>query len=131
MGPTVARTLSSPAAVVWKLLVEVEAWPRWGPTVAGATVTVAGATVPSGVIGAGARGTVRTAVGLSLPFSITRFEEGRRWDWSVAGVPATSHRVEPAADGCVVTFGVPWWAPAYLPVCAVALRRLEALASQG
>ncbi|KAA8946909.1 MAG: SRPBCC family protein, partial [Mycobacterium sp.] len=26
-----------------------------------------------------------------------------------------------------VTFGVPWWAGAYLPVCAVALRRIDQL----
>lgn len=120
MELSVSRSIPSPAAVVWRLLVEVEAWPRWGPTVSEATV-------PSGVVHGGARGTVRTSLGPSLPFSITRFEDGRTWAWSVAGIPATSHHVRSTPDGCVVTFGVPWWGPAYLPVCALALRRLDRL----
>ena len=46
------------------------------------------------------------------------------------GIPATGHRVIPQDGGCLVTFTVPWWAPAYLPVCALALRRIERLATR-
>lgn len=123
MGPSVSRGIASPPEVVWHLLTDVAQWPRWGPSVAGASV-------PGGRISAGARGTVRTAVGLSLPFEVTRFEAGRSWAWRVAGVPATTHRVTPTDGGCVVTFGVPWWAPGYLVVCAVALVRIERIASE-
>lgn len=84
----------------------------------------------TGELRLGTRGTVRTAAGVSLPFVITHFEDGRCWAWSVAGVPATDHRVEPTPGGCRVTFGVPWWAPAYLAICALALRRLEKLATR-
>lgn len=122
MGLTVSREMAAPAEVVWDLLTRVEAWPGWGPSVASASV-------PTGVITAGARGTVRTAVGLTLPFEVTAFEPGRSWAWSVAGVAATDHHVRPTEDGCVVTFGVPWWAPGYLVVCAVALGRIEQLAT--
>ncbi len=118
--PSVSRTIAADPAVVWDLLVDLDAWPSWGPSVSGAT--------SGGPLGQGSRGTVRTAVGLSLPFEITRFEDGHRWAWKVAGVPATDHRVEAAPGGCTVTFGVPWWAPGYLPVCALALRRIEELA---
>jgi hypothetical protein len=124
MGPSVSRAIASPAPVVWDLLTHVAAWPEWGPTVAGASV-------PGGVITPGARGTVRTSVGVSLPFVITRFDAGTRWAWSVGGIPATEHRVKPTPDGCVVTFGVPLWAPGYLVVCALALRRIERLAVGG
>lgn len=124
MRPSVSREICSPVSIVWAILTHVEAWPLWGPTVAGATV-------PSGVIEARSRGTVRTIVGPSLPFSITRFEEGREWAWSVAGIPATSHLVRPTPTGCTVTFTVPWWAPGYLLVCAPALRRIERLAGDG
>ena len=79
-------------------------------------------------VSAGAQGTVWTAVGLPLRFSITEFEPGRRWAWTVAGVAATGHEVTAAATGCRVRFDAPWWAVAYLPVCAVALGRIEALA---
>jgi uncharacterized protein YndB with AHSA1/START domain len=122
MGPSVSREIASPPDVVWRLLTHVADWPRWGPTVAGAAV-------PGGVIGPGARGTVRTMVGVSLPFEITQFDAGRSWAWSVAGVPATTHRVTPTVNGCVVTFEVPWWAPGYLAVCALALRRIGRLAA--
>lgn len=122
MGLSVSREVAAPAEVVWDLLTRVSAWPQWGPSVLGATV-------PSGVVSLGARGTVRTAVGVSLPFEVTWFEEGRSWAWSVAGVRATDHHVVPTPDGCRVTFGVPWWAPGYLVVCAVALGRIERLAT--
>lgn len=124
MGPSVSREIACPPEVAWGLLTHVAAWPRWGPTVAGATVM-------GGVIGPGAQGTVRTAVGVSLPFEVTGFEDGRMWAWKVAGVTATNHHVRPVDGGCVVTFGVPWWAPGYLAVCALALRRIEALAVVG
>jgi len=42
----------------------------------------------------------------------------------VANIAATRHEVQPLPHGCRVVFGVPWWAPAYLPVCAVALHRI-------
>jgi len=124
MSPSVSRDISAPAPVLWDLLTHVAAWPLWGPTVSGAEV-------PGGVIERGAHGTVRPTVGPSLPFVVTRFDGGTRWAWSVAGVPATEHRVRPTPGGCVVTFSVPWWAPGYLVVCAIALRRIERLALEG
>ena len=67
-------------------------------------------------------------LGPALPFTVTEFVPGRRWSWRVAGIPATSHEVVAEGGGSRVTFGVPLWAPAYLAVCAIALRRLERLA---
>jgi uncharacterized protein YndB with AHSA1/START domain len=122
MGPSVSREIASPPETAWRLLTHVDEWARWGPTVAGGTVD-------GGVIGPGARGTVRTVVGVSLPFVVTAFEPGRSWAWSVAGIPATRHRVTPTDGGCVVSFEVPWWAPGYLAVCALALLRIERLAA--
>jgi len=123
---SVSRRIAAPPERLWELLVDVATWPDWGPSVAGIELATA-------TIGPGSRGVVRTAVGASLPFEVTSFEatsfeSGRSWAWSVAGVPATGHEVRAAEGGCVVTFTVPWWAPAYLPVCALALRRLEGLA---
>jgi len=72
----------------------------------------------------GVRGRVWTPIGLALPFAVTEFVPGRCWRWEVANVAATRHEVQPLPHGCRVVFGVPWWAPAYLPVCAVALHRI-------
>lgn len=120
----VDRFIAAPPGDLWGLLVDLQAWPLWGPSVQGADL-VDGATMLS----AGSRGTVRTVGGARLPFRVTRWQDGRRWDWMVAGVPATGHEVVTEDGGCRVRFEVPWWAVAYLPVCAVALRRLEKLAT--
>ena len=83
---SVSRHIDAPADAVWKVLVDTDAWPKWGPTVSGGEVD-------GGVLTLGATGRVRTPVGVALPFTITEFEDGRRWAWSVAGVPATAHAV--------------------------------------
>jgi uncharacterized protein YndB with AHSA1/START domain len=118
---SVSRRIQAPPERLWQLLVDVEAWPRWGPSVAAVELSTP-------LLELGSRGRVRTAVGVWLPFEVTGLESGRSWAWSVLGVPATGHEVRPVDGGCVATFTVPWWAPGYLPVCAVALRRLEGLA---
>jgi hypothetical protein len=84
----VSVDVDAPSGVVWDLLVDVEAWPRWGPSVRGATVE-------GGALALGARGRVHPVAGPSLPFEVTAFEPGRRWAWKVGGIDATDHRVEP------------------------------------
>ena len=108
-------------------------WPVWGPSITGVEPAAArpgpAAGPGSGGLAFCSRGKVRTVLGAALPYTVTAFEAGRYWSWSVAGIPATGHRVIPQDGGCLVTFTVPWWAPAYLPVCALALRRIERLAT--
>lgn len=118
---SVDRVIAASPDVLWSLLVDPAVWPSWGPSVRRAELD-------DGVFGLGATGRVWTLAGVSAPFVITELEPGRSWAWTLAGVRATRHLVQPVGDGCRVTFGVPWWAPAYLPVCATALRRLAALA---
>ena len=118
----VDRFIAAPPQQVWRLLVDVGEWPRWGPSVRRAELH-GGAQELS----AGARGTVWTRAGVRLPFTVTEFEPGRRWNWTVAGVPATGHQVSVAEQGCLASFDVPWWAMAYLPVCAAALARIDRL----
>lgn len=73
----------------------------------------------------GATGVVQTPLLVEVPFVVTEFETGKYWAWNVAGIPATSHRVEAIDEGARFTFSVPWWAPPYLTVCALALYRIE------
>jgi len=123
LGPGIAgidRFIAAPPGAAWDLLVDVTAWPLWGPSVRRA-ILHDGATGLS----LGTRGDVWTAVGVRLPFVITEFEPGHRWTWKVSGVRATGHQVTAAPGGCRVRFEVPRWATAYLPVCAVALSRIE------
>jgi uncharacterized protein YndB with AHSA1/START domain len=120
--PTVSRSVNASPDKVWGVLVDLDAWPRWGPTVSRAELD------QTGPLGLGSRGRIKTAVGVWLPFKIIEFEAGRRWKWEVAGIPATRHAVEPKCDGCRVAFGAPWWAMAYLPVCVIALGRIARMA---
>lgn len=107
--------------VAWELLVDPAHWPDWGPSVTAVDVA-------DGRLRAGSTGRVRTAVGVWVPFRVTEFDDGRAWSWSVAGVPATTHTVEPLPGGCRVSFGVPAVAAPYALVCRAALQRIEALA---
>ncbi|CAN7516468.1 SRPBCC family protein [Arthrobacter sp. LjRoot14] len=114
---SVSRHMAASTADVWGLFTDVGRWPDWGPSITGAELDSPG-------LQAGSTGRVRTRLGLRLPFTVTEFDAGRSWAWAVAGIRATGHLVVPEGDGCRATFTVPWWAPAYLPVCAVALRRI-------
>lgn len=120
--PTVELAMAAPPGSAWEVITDLDAWPVWGPTVAGAQLD------SSGPFALGSRGKVYTPVGMPLPFEITEFVDGSVWGWKVAGVPATRHEVIPDGRGCVVSFGVPIWAPAYLSIMAVALPRIEKLA---
>jgi uncharacterized protein YndB with AHSA1/START domain len=119
--PTIEQHIEAPPEAVWNLLVDLDAWPQWGPSVQRAELA------EPGPLRLGARGKVWTPFGVALPFTITEFEENRRWAWEVAGIGATSHEVRPSEGGSRVSFSVPWWAPAYLPVCAIALQRIAAM----
>lgn len=126
--------LDAPADLAWSTLVDTRRWPEWGPSVARVELdpdTVADPAQPHR-IGAGTVGHVRTAVGVRLAFRVTRFTAGRDWRWSVAGIPATDHRVEPLDEQrCRVGIGVPVAASPYLVVCRVALGRIRSLAEAG
>jgi uncharacterized protein YndB with AHSA1/START domain len=122
---TVDRRIAAPPAAVWELLIDLDAWPRWGPTIRSATLDE-----PYRELAQGVTGTVRTPLPVDVPFVITEFDPGRHWAWTVAGIPATSHRVEPLGDGSRASIAVPLWAPAYLTVCAIALRRIDDLATR-
>lgn len=123
--PSVSRRIDAPAATVWRILTDLDQWPLWGPSVRHAELA-GGARE----LGRGVRGTVWTAIGIPMPFEITEFDPGRRWNWSVAGVPATGHEVIPVGDCCIARFEVPRWAVPYLTVCSIALSRIADQVSQ-
>lgn len=107
---------------MWRVLTDLDRWAEWGPSVRAATLD-------SERFEAGATGTVTTAIGVTLPWKVTEYVDGERWGWKVAGIPATHHTVEALDDDrCRAGFDVAWPAAPYLTVCAVALRRIAALA---
>ena len=119
----VSRRIDAPSEAVWNTLTSLPDWPRWGLTVSRGEVD------GDGPLRLGARGRVWTPIGVPLPFVITEFVPGRKWSWQVAGIPATEHGVDPDGTGCRVWMSAPMWAPAYLPVLEVALRRIDRMVS--
>jgi hypothetical protein len=118
----VSRTVGAPAAHVWRVLIDTATWPRWGPSIA--EVRHEGR-----FLGPGSTGQIRPPVGPWLDFRVTRFEEGRFWSWTVAGVSATAHRVESIdARRSRVGIDVPLVVVPYALVGAVALQRIDRLA---
>lgn len=107
-------------SIAWDVFVDTSRWTEWGPSVTAVDA-------PDRRLRAESRGRVRTPVGIWVPFTVTRFDDGRSWAWTVAGIPATTHLVEPVAGGCRVTFEVPALAAPYALVCRAALRRIERL----
>lgn len=118
------RVIEAPALETWRILTDPAIWPTWGPSVRSATID-------GPELGLGVAGTIDTFAGVRLPFEITAFEPGRRWEWRVAGVPATDHVIAALGDhSCEVAFGVPVVAAPYVAVCRVALRRIGMLATE-
>jgi len=122
--PSLGVDVAAPADRAWHELVELTCWPHWGPTVRSARLNDG-----TGRLSAGSRGSVQTALGFWLPFEVDDWcDDGprRSWSWQVAGVPATSHSVTGLGpDRCRVEMSVPLWAPAYLGVVGLALRRIR------
>lgn len=111
---------ASPAAT-WLFLIDTWRWPQWGPSVF--KVESASRYISQGTVGR-----VQTLAGIWLPFEITKFSPGYRWDWKVAGIPATGHRVEPIGlERCRVVFEVPAVAFPYLLICRSALARIRTM----
>lgn len=117
--------IEAPVSTVWPLIAEYRHWPTWGPTVVAVRAETAAVAV-------GARGHLRTPIGVWLPFEITAAEPFQHWDWRVAGLPATGHRIAPIGNSRTrVEFTVSGWLAPYLVVLKAGLRRLKLLAETG
>ena len=117
----VARDVSVTPDVAVETLRDTRTWPAWSPTITGVESE-------DRYVREGTRGRVRVA-GAWIPFRVTGFN-GRRWTWTVSGIPATGHRVEGYAgddDRCRVVMEVPLLAAGYVPVCERALDRFATL----
>jgi hypothetical protein len=114
----------APASAAWKLLTDTSRWPDWGPSVSRVESV-------EQQIGPGSSGRVLTIFGVWLPFRVTEFVAGHRWNWEVAGIPATGHRVDSLGpDRCRVVFEVPLLATPYLAVCRLAAERIRSILEQ-
>ncbi len=118
---SIHRRISASNQQVWDILVDTAMWSVWGPSVVAVDC-------PQQYIMAGCRGRVKTVAGFWVPFAIISFDEPHHWSWRIGTVRATGHSTIRLDDNsCRLSFDMPWWAIFYLPVCYVALRRIEKL----
>jgi hypothetical protein len=117
----VGRDVDAPAERTATALRDTQRWPEWSPSVRGVEST-------DRYVETGTTGRVRVACRW-VPFRVTAATR-LRWDWRVAGVPATGHRIDryPGESGrCRAAIEVPLVAAPYVPVCRRALDRFAAL----
>ncbi|RLM72222.1 SRPBCC family protein [Halorubrum sp. Atlit-8R] len=117
----VGRDVAAPPAATATALRDTRRWPEWSPSVSGVESS-------DRYVETGTTGRVRVA-GAWVPFRVSSATR-LRWDWEVAGIPATGHRVErypEDPDRCRAVIEVPLLAAPYVPVCRRALDRFAAL----
>jgi hypothetical protein len=117
----VGRDVAVAPAVAAEALRDTHTWPDWGPAIDAVESDDRHVT-------SGTRGRVSVG-GAWIPFRVTACND-RRWEWRVAGIPATGHRVDrypSESDRSRVVIEVPVAAAWYVPVCRRALDRFAAL----
>jgi hypothetical protein len=117
----ICRELQVPPSEAWQIFTDTRLWPLWGPSVQAVECATR-------YIVAGSRGRIKTSVGLWLPFIITEYQQERSWQWQVGGVRATGHKLTRLSKTrSEICFDMPLWAVFYLPICWLALHRIERL----
>jgi hypothetical protein len=115
---SISRIVHTPIQNAWDLLTDTRKWHHWGPTVIAAESS-------ERYISKGSKGRVQIPGGNWLQFVVTEYEHCHYWNWRVASVKATGHRVESLdADNCRITFALPIFGAPYVIVCWIALRRM-------
>ena len=122
---SVGKMFSASPDVLWDLITDTTRWSGWGPTVKAVRT-------PERYIRKGSEGHVLTALGIWLPFVVTDYEHERFWNWKVASVRATGHRLEDVdAGGAILWFEVPVIAFPYIAICRMALTRIADCLADG
>lgn len=107
---------------VWNILIDTHQWPVWGPSVRAVQS-------PRRYIDDGLKGRLQTTLGFWVPFEITDFEPLNFWNWKVAGISVTGHRLKTIDENhCELIFEMPVVAFPYAFICRQAARHIGCLA---
>ncbi len=112
-------SLNATRDAVWELVTDTFRWTEWGPSISAVDST-------DRYIRKGTRGKVKLPIGIWIPFLITEYEDKKYWSWSILGIKATGHRIEPLGERkSALIFEVPTLAAPYLFICWLAIRRIK------
>lgn len=120
---SVCRDIAATPEVVWDILTDTQLWPVWGPSLLDVDCD-------DRYITTGSSGRVKTLFSFWLPFTITIFRRMDYWTWNIGFVEATGHKLIRKSDtSCTLCFDMAWWAAVYIPICWLALRKIDKIAS--
>ena len=115
----ICRQITVAPDIVWDILTDTSLWSSWGPSLVDAQCS-------DRHIRLGSTGRVKTLFLFWIPFAILEFRQMEFWNWRVGSLEATGHAIINATDNsCTLCFDMPWWAAIYLPVCWLALKKID------
>ncbi|MGB3212906.1 MAG: SRPBCC family protein [Desulforhopalus sp.] len=119
---SISKTIAARPETVWNILTDTHFWPTWGPSLLSVECD-------DRHIRLGSKGRVKTLFSFWLPFTVTEFKQMYSWSWNIGPVKATGHTLFRENDtSSRLSFDMPWWAAAYVPVCWLALVRIRKIA---
>ena len=121
---SICRSMTAPPETVWDILTDSQLWPIWGPSVFAVDCQ-------DRHIRQGSKGRVQTLFSFWLPFTVSEFRDLDFWSWRIGSYNATGHTlIRTTNTSSTLCFDVPLWAAAYLPLCWLALLRIEKIISR-
>ena len=119
----ICKAIAAAPSTVWEIVTDTSIWSSWGPSLADVECS-------ERHIRRGSTGRVKTLFYFWLPFIITEYKHLHYWNWRVGPLNATGHSIiQTNEKSCTLCFDMPWWAFFYLPVCWLALMRINKLAT--
>lgn len=120
---SVCRDIAAAPEAVWDILTDTQLWHVWGPSLLDVDCD-------DRYITTGSSGRVKTLFFFWLPFTITIFRRMDFWTWNIGPVEATGHKlIRKSATSCALCFSMAWWAAVYIPVCWLALYKIDKIVS--
>ena len=124
---SLAIDIAACAERVWEVIVDVESWPLWSPSMTSVQ------RLDAGLLRVGSRARIKQPGLLVLVWQVTDFDDGARFTW-VARSPGLSttatHEVSQTPGGSRLTLTVAWSGPLAAVATALAGRRTRQFLAQ-
>ncbi len=117
------RVIHASPEVVWDILTDTFLWPVWGPSLLKVDCEDRHIMLSS-------KGRIKTLFSFWVPFVVTKFKHMNFWTWNIGPIKATGHTLTRKTEmSCELCFDMVWWAAIYIPVCWLALYKIDKIAT--